>query len=786
MLFSASVRAEPRPTLEKAKGPSAEEQEKKRWQDEYERTGVAPIRRTPNSISFAVKKGPIDRISVRVITTTKDGRKDTQIFEMYAHEDAGAYNQDARIWTSKRIYAALRQWSNDSIESIDFDWTTHYRDGKKVSTRESGFLWKFASRADAAAVKKAEVGSELTDQQRIGDREARGSRRPNQGKFENDKVVSTRKKKASERRGYDKYVKDDRVVQEAATRLAKNGLGSATYVPLPGGDTRDPLHVQRQIVSRLRYVTEMKKKHKDRDYFADVMLYNFDDAGMMAALKEAHKAGIKVEVFTDWTKSTPFLPAKPAIQELMNEGVTINQIVRNEPIADDYRTNHAKLVQIGRRKRGRIVEARTFHSEANAEFHKYPDNQEGMLVSSDRDFATVVQGLFRSLKGGTTPEVTIDPKTAKFMLLHSTYALKTPDGRAYRLGDGMRDFYAQLAAVSDREETDLRLLAAHFNVTDKEVIGALGRIAKKWPALLSLNGYKLGTDGREHRFVSEMARFAREGHMVTVRSHDLLGAPMHHKITAMSTPTYRAAIQSSGNPDGYGLDLISFPHDDHGVVMRASGDDLNSRKARVFDQIEAQASRVAFDRSLGTHDHAAGSEVDPLITKVKFSVMLPERIQLPNGEVVSSKDVESVKVVGDWQWGVGQAPKARKKLPQKGRLFYYPDGANHRPTVALERGEDQSYGGLLMPAKVEGRNAKRTAKKVGQRWRAEVELPSGFRHTAHVELKIKGREQPVALQGYQDGRDRQGRRIAHQKNGWTAFLPAGASQRIPLRVRAAR
>jgi len=567
---------------------------------------AVPSFQRPDLLQFKVKQDGVASISVLATTYARDGRVDRQIFELTPQSDRGAFPESSgwRMWESDKIAAARQQWRGNpqNIDRIEFSYVVHAgADGQQRTPIESANVYAFGG-----------IGSSF---RAVG-------RNPG--------------------RGLDRL--DPAEVQAAVDRLAAHPP-DARFVTLPGGYPH-PLHPENELVHAIRGLTRQKQAHPERNYFIRVSVYNHDSVPISQALVDAHAAGVKVELISDFTQVTPRLASKPAYEMLRSAGIPLASMVRASPLGHDIRTNHTKIWILGQLDgRGRIVEGSTYDCSFNTEFGNYPANQEAMTVfASNRDVATVYNHLFQAMKGNAPLRLVVDPARAKFALTHPLYPNVTPDGHRFGSREAMFWFIGKAKH---------RLTMLDYVHADPDIARATGEAARRGARVdVFLNGWKVHNDGGP-----EGANILRSlGANVHLVHHSFGGSPVHHK-SGVADDWVRGG---SLNPGWW-----SFESDETMYVMRSP---------RLAREVMGAANRLA---QRYPNEQWGGSQPPPeQLENVQFEARLPRG--------VDRNDVRGVYFVGGGSRELDGKPVELKQAPGQNGVYR---GSRQLPTGLVHKGK---------------------------------------------------------------------------------------------------
>jgi hypothetical protein len=500
---------------------------------------ATPSFRRPDLLQFRVKADAVLGISVLVDTVAKDGRIDRQIIALDLSSNRGEFPEAPGyvMWETDKIRAARDQWHGNrgNLDHVAFSYVVHTASGSERAAVESQQVYRFGS------------GDELW-----------------RGFASSSFAIAGR----NPGRGLMPLARTD--VQRAVDALAaRPPRGKFTVLP---GAYPHPLHPENQLVAALRALAAQKRAHPQRRLFARVAIYNHDSMPLTEALRDARRAGVDVEMLTDWSQVTPYLSDKPTHEGLRAERIPVYNVVRNGP-GGDIRTNHAKFWIFGERDaQGRITSGTVFDAAFNTEFGHYPKNQEAMIAFRDnRDVATVYNHIFEAMKGNAPLDLVVDPERARFVVTHPLYPYRTPGGQRFGSWEALLGFLGK----ARRELTMLDYVQA-----DGEIARATAEVAGRGARVDQfLNGWKVQHDGW-----GNVSTLRGQGANVHLIYHGEGGSPVHHKSAEADGKWVR---HGSLNPGWW-----SFQSDETLLVMRSR---------RVARQVLGAANRLAYGYPNWTH-----------------------------------------------------------------------------------------------------------------------------------------------------------------------------------------
>jgi hypothetical protein len=618
-----------------------------------ERLAVPSFRRvdsvdpTRSRLGFKVKHDQVASISVLATLIAKDGWREHHVFELRP-EDASWGRPDRhgyRVWDTDKVGSTIARWTEAKVhelDRIDFSYVVAHRPGgvrAQPTPRHSTFRYTFATGDEVRARKKLETEFDRQPRARL--------ERPE--------------------RPLDRL--DPRAVQAAVDRLARRPP-NADYTALPGTyrleDGRvHPLHAENRLLKQIQRVTAAKRRHPDRDYFVKFSVYIHDSRRLTDALVAAHRAGVRVEGMSEWSKIRPDGPGRSDHDTLRRAGIRLYGIVRS-PAPRRQRFNHTKIWIMGwEDKKGQIRQATTFDCSFNTEFSRWPTNQEAMVTyRNNRDVATVYNHFFEAMKGNAPLRLVVDAGRANFIMTHPLYPYVTPAGERFSSQQAI-----ELAlGRTRRRATALSFIFASDGV-NRELARASGRgacvsLMCNWWKFANHGGTEHGARLRGARVNVLPIRFP-----TSAADKKTTHSPVHHKEVEVDG---RWTTTGSWNP-WHG----SNSSDETLVLMRSP---------RIARKIRAQANRLLHHPAYEAVPWNGSKPLPRLTRAVRFEVRLPRSINPADVEEVLFAAGGSKEIDNRWV-------KLDQNGKRKNRVVYsgtrdLPVGFVHhgRPLIRLKSG----------------------------------------------------------------------------------------------------
>ncbi len=580
-----------------------------------------------NLLQFKVKEGNVHSIAVEVKTYAKNGRVDTQLFQLTGGDDRGAFPSTPgyRMWESDKIFAALDQWKDrGQVDRVEFTYVVHEikADQQRVARPSSG-MYAFAGRnewnSDGAPARIAANPGRKLDAQ------------------------------------------DPREVQAAVDHLAKHPP-AGTYKTLPGFYPH-PLHGENDIAKALERVIKAKRQSPGRRLFIKWTLYNQDSERLANLLAEAKRVGVEVEGLADHSQVTPRLAGKPAHEIVRNAGIPVTNLVRNGASGGDIRTNHTKVWILGERDaQNKIVNGTVFDCSFNTEFRNYPGNQEAMTTFANNKYvATVYNHMFEAMKGNAPLRLTLEPKKAKFIANHPLFPyVDRTTGQLFTARDALNLFL-------DKPKKSLTLL--DFVVYDRPLGDKVAATARRGVKVHSFhNGWKARNEDSSNLHV--IRNGGGNVHLVFSSNGS---SPVHHKEGEADGKWARGGSLNMGD--------WSFQSDESMYVIRSG---------KIAKQIRAQSNRLAY-AGYGLDNLRGSAQPEKLMQKVQFEVRVPKSINPAEIAGVYFAGGGSQELSGSWVKldAAKEQPASGKQNIFRGSRKL-PQGFNHngRAVIKLRDGRE--------------------------------------------------------------------------------------------------